>query len=342
MTKHNLGAGPDRRTVLAAGLLAPLAAPAVVRAASPEFSLKFATGQAPTHPNNVRMREAIDRIRDRTAGRIEIRLFPANQLGTETDVLSQLRVGGIELLLLSASILATLVPVAGIANTAYAFPEYDAVWKAMDGGLGRYTRAQIEKVGLLCPAKVWDNGFRQITASNRDIREPRDLLGFKVRVPPAPMLTSFFATIGASPTPMNFAEVYAALQTHVIDGQENALSLIETTKLYEVQRFCSMTGHSWDGYWPLANRRAWGRLPDDLKTILVTEFDRSVLDQRADLAERDRTLQSELTAKGMAFRDVDKAQFRAVLAKTSYYTDWKARYGTEAWSELEAVCGKLA
>ena len=141
---------------------------------------------------------------------------------------------------------------------------------------------------------------------------------------------------------MNFAEVYAALQTHVIDGQENALSLIETTKLYEVQKFCAMTGHSWDGYWPLANRRAWGRLPDDIKSIVVTEFDRSVLDQRTDVAERDRTLRLELTAKGMMFRDVDKAQFRAVLAKTTYYADWKAKYGAEAWSELEAVCGKLA
>ena len=216
------------------------------------------------HPVNIRLTEALARVKERTGGRLDVRLFPANQLGTETDVMSQVRSGGIEFLLLSASILATLVPIADMANTAYAFPDYDAVWNAMDGPVGEYTRAKIAKAGLLAPAKIWDNGFRQISSTTRDLRGPEDLPGFKIRVPPAPMLTSFFAAMGASPTPMNFAEVYTALQTGVIDGQENAISLIETTRLYEVQKFCALTGHSWDGYWPLANRRAWTRLPEDI------------------------------------------------------------------------------
>ena len=273
---------------------------------------------------------------------MEIKLFPANQLGTETDVLSQVRNGGIEFLMLSASILAILVPVSGIANTAYAFADYDGVWKAMDGGLGKYIQAQTTKTGLVSEMKIWDNGFRQVTSTTRDIRGPADMAGFKIRVPPAPMLTSFFSAIGASPTPMNFAEVYTSLQTGIIDGQENALSLISSTRLYEVQAHCAMTGHSWDGYWPLANRRAWAGLPKDISAIVLAELDRSAIDQRADVAERDRTLRGDLTKRGMMFRDIDKAEFRAVLAKTTYYRDWKAKYGDEAWSQLEAACGKLA
>jgi len=331
-----------RRLFLAASAAAPLCAPTILRAAGPEFTYKFATGQDPTHPVNVRLKEAFDRIREKTAGSMEIRLFPANQLGTETDVLSQVRSGAIEFLILSASILATLVPVAGIANTAYAFPDYDAVWRAMDGKLGQYIQAKTQSTGLIATMKIWDNGFRQVTSSVRDIKGPDDLRGFKIRVPPAPMLTSFFTAIGASPTPMNFSEVYSALQTHVIDGQENALSLIASTRLYEVQKFVAMTGHSWDGYWPLVNRRSWERLPDSIRTTIMTEMDRSVIDQRADVAEKDRTLRGFLEEKGLTFRTMDKAQFRAVLATTSYYKDWKAKYGDEAWDALETATGKLA
>lgn len=332
----------SRRKILIMAAVAPVFAPAILRAASAEFSYKFATGQDPTHPVNIRLKEAFDRIRDKTGGRLEIALFPANQLGTETNVISQIRNGGLEFTILSASILATLVPVSGIANTAYAFSNYDDVWKAMDGTLGKYIQAKIAKTGLVPNARIWDNGFRQCTSSARDLRGPEDFVGFKIRVPPAPMLTSFFSAIGASPTPMNFAEVYTALQTRIIEGQENALSLIETTRLYEVQKFCALTGHSWDGYWPLANGGAWEQLPDNLKEIVTSELDRSGIDQRADVAEKDRTLRADLTAKGITFRDVDKAKFREVLARTTYYKDWKTKYGDEAWSQLEAVCGKLS
>jgi tripartite ATP-independent transporter DctP family solute receptor len=264
------------------GAMAPVFAPAVLRAASAEFTYKFATGQDPTHPVNIRLNEAFDRIRDKTSGRLEVKLFPANQLGSETNVISQIRNGGLEFTILSASILATLVPVSGIANTAYAFSNYDDVWKAMDGTLGKYIQAQITKAGLIPNAKIWDNGFRQCTSSARDLRAPEDFVGFKIRVPPAPMLTSFFSAIGASPTPMNFAEVYTALQTKIIEGQENALSLIATTRLYEVQKFCALTGHSWDGYWPLANSSAWQQLPNDLREIVTSELD----DQGHDLPRR--------------------------------------------------------
>lgn len=332
----------NRRRILILGAVAPFVAPAIVRAAGTEFVYKFATGQDPTHPLNIRLQEAFDRIHESTHGRLQIKLFPANQLGTETAVLSQVRSGSLEFIILSASILATLVPVSGIANTGYAFIDYDAVWKAMDGSLGKYIQAQTAKLGLVANAKIWDNGFRQVSSSSRDIREPGDLKGFKIRTPPAPMLTSLFSALGASPTPMNFNEVYTALQTKVIDGQENAVSLIATTKLYEVQKYCAMTGHSWDGYWPLANKRAWDRLPGDVRDIVVRELDRSAIDERADVAKLDLSLRGMLTEKGMIFRDVDKAKFRDALVKTSYYRDWKKKYGDEAWTQLEAACGKLA
>jgi tripartite ATP-independent transporter DctP family solute receptor len=301
----------------------------------------MATGLDPAHPVNLRAQQALDRIREATGGRLDIKLFPANQLGSDTDLLSQVRFGAVQFFNLSSSILATLVPVAGIVNTGFAFPDYDAVWRAMDGDLGTHIRAQIAKAGLITASRVWDNGFRQITSSTRAITTPDDLRGMKIRVPQSPILTSLFKAMEAGPAPINFNELYSALQTRVVEGQENPLPIIATTRLYEVQKYCSMTGHVWDGYWILGNRRAWERLPQDVRDIVQAEFDRSATDERADIARLGETLRRELTAKGLQFNDVDRQPFRDALGTTSFYKDWKAKYGDEAWSHLENTSGKL-
>ncbi|MFG1201355.1 TRAP transporter substrate-binding protein [Xanthobacter aminoxidans] len=333
--------GLTRRHVLAAGAALPLFSILTRRGEAAEFTYKYATGQDPTHPVNKRAQEALDRIREATSGRIEIKLFPANQLGSDTDLLAQVRSGGVEFFNLSTSILATLVPVSGIVNTGFAFPDYATVWKAVDGDLGKYIRTQIEKTGLVAPAKFWDNGFRQITSSTREIRTPQDLNGFKIRVPPAPMLTSVFKSLNAGATPINFNELYSALQTKVVEGQENPLAIIASTRLYEVQKSCSMTGHVWDGYVILGNRRAWGALPEDVRAVVTRELDKSAVDQRADIASLNQSLRADLTAKGITFIDVDREQFRKALASTPFYGEWKAKYGDEAWGLLEAAVGKL-
>jgi tripartite ATP-independent transporter DctP family solute receptor len=334
--------GLSRRQFLTIGAVAPFAFPAVTHAANTKFTYKFATGQDPTHPVNIRLKEAFQRIEKRTGGDLKFRLFPANVLGSDTDLISQVRNGSIQFLNISTSILATVVPVCGIVNAGYAFIDYKSVWKAMDGALGKYIQYEITKHGMVSQVKIWDNGFRQVTSSTREIHVPDDLKGFKIRTPQAPMLTSLFSALGASPTPLNFNEVYSSLQTKVIDGQENALSLIFTTRLYEVQKYCAMTGHSWDGYWQIANEKAWARLPADMREVAVSELNRSAVDERADVARLDDSLRTKLTGKGMKINDVDKTQFRDTLMKTDYYKTWKGKYGNDAWGQLEAASGRLA
>ena len=332
---------PTRRALLAMAAALPLTAVLSRRGEAAEFNYKFATGQDPTHPVNIRAGEALNRIREASNGRLDIKLFPANQLGSDTDLLSQVRNGGVEFFNLATSILNTLVPAAGLVNIGFAFTSYDEVWKAADGALGQYIAARTAKVGLVSVTNLWDNGFRQITSSTRDILKPDDLKGFKIRVPPAPILTSLFQSMDASPTPINFNELYSALQTKVVEGQENPLAIIATTKLYEVQKSISMTGHVWDGYQILGNRRAWEKLPQDLKDIVQKELAKSGLEERADIAKLSVSLRQDLTAKGMAFHDVDRAAFRNALKATSYYKDWQSKFGEQAWSVLEATSGKL-
>ncbi len=334
----------SRRTLLgtSAFATAAIAAPWVARAQSAEFSYKYANNLPVAHPMNVRAKEMADAIKAETNGRVEIQIFPSNQLGSDTDMLSQLRSGGIEFFTLSGLILSTLVPVASINGIGFAFPDYPSVWKAMDGELGQYVRNQIAKANLVAMEKIWDNGFRQTTSSTKPIQGPEDLKGFKIRVPVSPLWTSMYKAFDAAPASINFSEVYTALQTKVVDGQENPLAIIATAKLYEVQKYCSLTNHMWDGFWFLANRRAWERLPENLRTVVAKHVNAAGLKEREDVAQLNAGLQKELTDKGMTINQPKAEAFRDKLRTAGFYAEWKGKYGDEAWSVLEKYTGKLS
>lgn len=325
-------------TALGAGVLAM---PHIARAKGPEFSYKYANNLPVTHPMNIVAQAAATRIKEQSDGRMELKVFPSNQLGSDTDMLSQVRAGGIEFLTTPGLVLSTLIPVAAINSLGFIFPDYAAVWKAMDGGLGTYLREQITKVNLHPMETVWDNGFRQTTTATAPIVTPANFDGLKIRVPPAPILVSMFRTLGAAPTAMNFAEVYSSLQTRVIDAQENPLAVIFTAKLYEVQKNLSLTNHAWDGYWFLANNRSWRRLPDDLKEIVSRNVNQAGLEERTLVEKMNGELAEKLASDGMAVNSVDNIPFRDALRAGGFYQEWKGKFGDEAWDVLERYTGKL-
>lgn len=331
----------SRRAVLAGSASLPLFAVRTRPARAAEFSFKLANNSPATHPQTVRQTEAAARIKQSTGGRVEIQIFPNNQLGSDTDMLSQLRSGAIDYFTLSGLILSTLVPPASINGVGFAFNDYDTVWKAMDGALGAYVRGEIARRGLVAMERMWDNGYRQITSSTRAIRTPGDLEGFKIRVPVSPLWTSMFEAFGAAPASINFSEVYSALQTKIVEGQENPLSLIVIAKLYEVQQYVSLTDHMWDGFWMLANRRSYESLPPELREIVARELNRSALDERADIATLNEQVAADLKTKGLELVSVDKGGFRDVLRKAGFYAEWKKKFGAQAWGLLEGEVGTL-
>jgi tripartite ATP-independent transporter DctP family solute receptor len=257
-------------------------------------------------------------------------------------MLSQIRSGGVEFFTLSGLILATLVPAASINGIGFAFPDYATVWKAMDGDLGAYVRGEITKSNLVVMDKIWDNGFRQTTSSTKPINGPEDYKGFKIRVPVSPLWTSMFKAFDASPASINFSEVYSALQTRIVEGQENPLALISTAKLYEVQKYCSLTNHMWDGFWFLANRRAWEKLPEDVRAIVAKNINAAALLERGDTEKLNATVREDLAAKGLVFNQPTVAPFRDKLRAAGFYSEWKGKYGDQAWEILEKAVGKLS
>jgi tripartite ATP-independent transporter DctP family solute receptor len=332
----------NRRHLLAGAAALPLVAIRTRPAHAAEFTYKFANNLPAIHPLNVRAMEAAARVKQATDGRVEINVFPNNQLGSDTDVLSQLRSGAVEFFTLSGLILATLVPAASINGVGFAFKDYNQVWAAMDGKLGAHVRTEIGKRGLLAMDRIWDNGYRQTTTSTKPITAPEDFRGLKLRVPVSPLWTSMFTALGAAPASINISEVYSALQTRIVDGQENPLAVIETTKFYEVQKYCSMTNHMWDGYWFLANRRAWDKLPPAAQEIVARELNRSAMDERTDVAALNSGLRGKLQSGGMAFNDLDPAPFRDTLKRAGFFKEWQGKYGPEAWGILEGEVGSLS
>ena len=331
-----------RRVLLASSAAASVACPSLVRSAGPEFVYKFGIDLPDTHPTSTWMTKAAARIMAETDGQLEIQVFPNSQLGSTTDMLSQVRSGALEFHGQSGPGLSLLVPATGLNSMGFAFRSENEVWPAMDGELGAYIRGQIAKSSLVVFDAMWGHGFRHMTTSAGPIRSPADLRGLKVRVPAGLIFVSLFKALGASSATINFNELYTSLQTKVVDGQENPLALLLSGKLYEVQKYASLTGHMWAGYWFLANRRSWEALPTDVRDVVTRAVNDAAKGQRAELMQQESAYQTELTAKGMAINNVDTAPFRETLSKAGYYKEWRSRFGEEAWTLLEKYAGQLA
>lgn len=332
-----------RRTLLgAASTFAVGAAFNIRQARAAEFEYKLGVNVPASHPLAIRAQEAADAIAKESDGRFQLNVFPGNQLGGDNDMLAQLRSGGLEFYAVSGvSGLSTLIPAGSMYGIGFAWPDYDTVWKGMDGELGAHFRKQINNAGLIVMDRIWDSGFRQMTTRSHAVKTPEDIASLKMRVPVSALWTSMFKALGAFPASINLAEVYSALQTNIVDGQENPLVTIDTTKFYEVQKFCSMTNHMWDGYWFVGNRRSWAALPDDLKEIVSRNINDAALRQRADIERLNATLKTDLEAKGLQFVEPDREAFRQKLREAGFYAEWREKYGEEAWDIFEKAVGKL-
>jgi tripartite ATP-independent transporter DctP family solute receptor len=334
-----------RRSLLAtsSALALPASGIRLAQAQKAEFVLKYGNNLPAVHPMNQRANEMANRIKADSKGRIDFQVYPNNQLGNDTDMLSQLRSGALDFFTLSPLILGTLVPAAQISGVGFAFKDYTQVWAAMDGDLGAHVRKQIEATGTLVVfEKIWDNGYRQITTSTRPITKAEDLKGLKIRTPPSPIWVSMFKAFDAAPASINFAEVYSSLQTNVVDAQENPLAIISTAKLNEVQKYCSLTNHMWDGFWFLGNKRSFERLPADLKAIVTRHINEAGLGQREDVRKLNDSLQTDLKAKGMLINDTTADSFRDKLRSAGFYAEWHKKFGDDAWAALEKYTGALA
>jgi tripartite ATP-independent transporter DctP family solute receptor len=319
---------------------AALGVSGVSRAQNAKYRLRYGTAFPADHPGVTRIQEASAAIGKETSGAVDLQVYPNSQLGSEPDMFSQTRSGALDFMSTSG-VNQTVVPVGGINAVAFAFENYDKVWAAMDGDLGNFVRAQFDKVGLHVMPKMLDNGYRNITTSAKPVNSPADLKGLKIRVPGNQLWVTMFSALGAAPTSINFGELYAALQTHVVDGQENPLALIESAKLYEVQKYIALSGHIWDGHYIFANARRWNGMPADIRDVVTKHLGEAAVKEREDIVALNTGLIDKLTKAGVTFNSPGKQPFRAILKEAGFYADWKKKFGDEPWALLEKYTGSL-
>jgi TRAP-type transport system periplasmic protein len=332
-----------RKQFLATGA-ATLAAPFVASRAwaAKTYVIKFGDDLPIDHPTTTHVEAAAAEIKAATHGAVILQVFPNNQLGDDTHMFSNLRLGAMEMMSIGDNILANLVPDATIDNVGFAFKDSKTAWAALDGEVGALIRPQIEKAGLHPLYNIWDMGFREITTSTKPINTPQDLAGIKIRVPPSQMNLSIFKDLGAAPVTLNIAELYTALQTKIVDGQETPLGVVETSKWYQVQKYCSLTNHMWVGNWMVINGAFWNSLPKEYQHVMETALNKAARAQRVANAKLNGSMQAKLESQGLIFNTPDHAAFRQALVKAGYYKEWQGKLGPTLWSALEKYTGTLS
>ncbi|HEY4440282.1 MAG TPA: TRAP transporter substrate-binding protein [Candidatus Elarobacter sp.] len=307
-----------------------------------EFSGKAGTNQPVDHPLSVAMRDIWATVRKETNGRVDVSVFPNNQLGGDTAMLQQLRAGALQVMTLDGGILEAVVPAAAIQSVGFAFPDVQTAYKAFDGKLGAFVRAEIEAKDIHVFDKIWENGLRQITASPKPIRTLGDLAGFKIRTPNSRFALDLFKSLGAAPVSMNFSELYTSLQTKIVDGQENPLTNIEFARFFEVQKYLSLSSHMWGGYWLITNNEWWKKIPGSMQSTIAAVASTITDRQRKDVDALNESLIGKLKSQGMEINSISGADRNAMKAKLAdYYARWKKEFGEQAWSLMEGYTGKL-
>jgi tripartite ATP-independent transporter DctP family solute receptor len=301
-----------RRTVLlaATGLLAM---PAIARGQG-QLRLTLGHNAAAGNPRSVAAEQMSRQLREKSNGRIELRIAGAAQLGDDLAMLTSLRTGALDMSVNSQGPSSTLVPEIAALGLPFLFATNQAAYRVVDGAVGEELGKKLQAIGLISLG-WWDNGIRHITNSRRPINQPADLRGLKIRTPADPATIDTFQALGAATQQINFSELYVALQQGVVDGQENPLANIHSSKLHEVNRFISLTGHKWECSPFIASRIAWGRLSEADRRLLTEAAKEATDHNRRLMLESDEKLLVEYRANpNVAVNQADAGAFRTATA----------------------------
>jgi tripartite ATP-independent transporter DctP family solute receptor len=295
--------------------------------------------ESPLHKSLVNMWAA---VKGETGGRVQVQTFAENDhvAGGDPAALQMLIDGSLDFMALNGGLIGAVVPAANVQGIPFAFRDLKQVFTALDGDLDDYLREEMRPKGmLLFPGGCFDNGFHQLTCSTKPIRSVADLAGMKVRTPNTSIYIELFQALGALSIPMNIDKMYEALKSKIADAQTDPLTIVEFFKLYEVQKYVSLTSHIWGGFNQIASTKRWETLPVDAQVAIERNVAKFVKIQRKENAALNNSLREKLTQRGMVFNDADTSSFRAALGP--FYSRWKEKVGMRAWSLLEQHVGKL-
>ena len=286
---------------LAVSALVPLSAHA-------QTKLTLGHGAAPGNPRHEAAVKFAETLKAKSGGRIEVQVAPSAQLGDDAAMVTALRTGALDMSANSQGAVSNAVPEYAAFGMPFLFGSLSQAWKLLDGPLGKELADKSAEKGMVVLG-YWDNGIRHMSNSKRPLLKPEDLKGLKMRTPPDAVTVDIMQSLGAEAQQIKFSELYVALQQGVVDGQENPLVNIHASKIYEVQKFISLTGHKYEMTPFLMSKRTWDKLSDaDRKAVQESATEATAL-QRKLSQESDDKLIADLKAKGVRIDSVDKAAF---------------------------------
>jgi len=273
-----------KRALVLGGLVLSLVLPSGALAAA-QYAMKFGHDMPEDSAQHVAALKYAELVKERTKGRVEVRVFPTQQLGTDPEMVQQAQMGTLEIVLPPTAKIGGFAPQLQLADLPFLFPTKDICYKVLDGPVGDKLLAMLDAKGLV-GVSFWESGFKQMTA-NKPIRKPEDFAGMKVRVMESPLLIAQYRQVGANPIPIDFAETYNALQQGVVEAQENPLVSIVNYKFYEVQKYTMLSYHGFLGYSFLFSKKVWEKLPPDIQKIMRDTARELAPSERADTARRE-------------------------------------------------------
>jgi tripartite ATP-independent transporter DctP family solute receptor len=296
--------------------------------------LKLGHAVAPEHPYHLGAVKFSELVAQRTGNKVKIDVYPSTQLGNERDMVEGLQLGTIDLVVTSTGPLGGFVPKMFVVDLPFLFRDREHAYKVLDGPNGRdlldaFSAKEIKGLAF------WENGFRQITNNVRPIEKPEDLKGIKIRTMENKVHLASFKAFGASPTPMAWSEVYTALQQKTIDAQENPIAIIYHQKIFEVQKYLTLTGHFYSPTPLLMSLKAFDSLPRDIQKIMLDTAIECATYERNLLRDSEAKQIAEIKAKGMQVTTPNKKPFQDAAAPV--YKEFEAQFGKETIDKIIAT-----
>ncbi|OGB04390.1 MAG: ABC transporter substrate-binding protein [Burkholderiales bacterium RIFCSPHIGHO2_12_FULL_61_11] len=303
-----------RRTLVSALAGAALLVATSAFAQYAERTIKWTNGVNEDHSVGLGVKKMQEVLNAKTGGKIKINAFWGGSAGGDLAGAQATRAGTQEIVCTSGSALVGIVKELGVFDLPFLFANEKEAYAVLDGPAGQYFNKKLEAAGLVNLA-YWENGFRNLTNSKRQVSKAEDFDGMKIRIMQNTIFLDTFKTLGANPTPMAFGEVFTALETKAIDGQENPFSTIETAKLYEVQKYLSVTRHAYSPFFVLYSKKLWDQLnPQEQAVLREAALEGQTVQRDASRAQDEKSL-ATLKTRGMVVSEFSPAEKARIVAK---------------------------
>lgn len=297
-----------------------LLAPAAHAQEVQERVIKFGHLNNTDHPVSMGVKRFAEALAAKSGGKLKVQEFPSSTLGNEMQQQSALQGGVQEMSAPATTSLAGIVKEFGLVDFPFSVANFAQADALLDGAFGQALIAKLPEKGLVALG-YWDLGFRNVTNSRRPIAKPEDLDGLKLRVIPNPVFLDTFKAFKANPVPMPFAELYGALESKAVDGQENPFAVILSNKFYEVQKYVSATNHVYAANIVLVSKRFWDKLsPAEQKMMNDAANETRAYQRQASRSAAQKAV-GELQAKGMQFNELSAAEQQRMVQVAKPVTD---------------------